>query len=50
MNAASIAQAKDQLTRLVHQAEQGEVVQITLRTKKAPTKKASQSNQRSRHG
>lgn len=33
MNAASIAQAKDQFTRLVHQAEQGEAVQITRRGK-----------------
>jgi prevent-host-death family protein len=33
MNAASIAQAKDHLTRLVRQAEQGEPVRITRRGK-----------------
>ncbi len=33
MNAASIAQAKDHLPRLVRQAEQGEAVRITRRGK-----------------
>ncbi len=50
MNAASIAQAKGQLTRLVHQAEQGEAVQITRRGKAVAVLVSAAEYQRLRQG